>query len=240
MHQMAKEILIIQNVARENAGLFEEVLKENKIKYTVTDINLEERILPADNYGAVIIMGGPDSANDTNPKTFRELELIRNVIAKRIPFLGICLGMQMLVKAAGGQVVKSPVKEIGFRNTAGEHFKVGLTDAGSQDLLFTGMERSFNVFHLHGETVVLPENVLLLATGKECRNQIVKTGSNAYGIQCHFELSSDLFEIWMKEDPDLLNADQLQIRSDFGNLKDNYTLTGRKLFNNFLKLAGYQ
>ncbi len=236
---MEKEILIVKNITREGPGLLEEELKERGIGYTVADLDQGQNFPPVKNYGAVIVLGGPDSANDENEKMENELARIREAIAANIPYLGICLGLQTLVKAVGGKVVKSPTKEVGFIDPGGNSFTVGLTDEGKQDPLFEGLDHTFNVFHLHGETVELTDDMALLAIGKFCRNQIAKVGANAYGIQCHFELTPEMFEMWINEDPDLLQLDKEQLRANFEAIRDKYIQVGRQLFKNFLKIAGF-
>lgn len=236
---LKKEIIILKNITREGPGLIEDIIKEHGIKYLIVDLNLIPDFLLNGNCGAVIVLGGPDSANDRNEKMKNELALIREVSEANIPYLGICLGLQTLVKAGGGQVVKNQTKEVGFRDQNGDLYKVELTKEGQYDALFKGLDNSFNVFHLHGETVILKENMKLLAVGKFCRNQIVKIGSNSYGIQCHFELTPEMFEIWINEDPDLQKLDQNQLRSDFITIKDKYAKVGRQLFQNFLNIAGF-
>ncbi|MBM2820470.1 MAG: Glutamine amidotransferase [Candidatus Berkelbacteria bacterium] len=236
---MRKEILIVKNITHEGPGILEEVLKECGIRYTIIDLNQGQNFPSAENYGAIVALGGPDSANDRNEKIKNELARIREVIAANIPYLGICLGLQTLVKAAGGKVVKNPIKEIGFRDMENNRFTVDLTEDGKKDPLFLGLNHTLNVFHLHGETVELTEGMTLLAVGKFCRNQIVKVGSNAYGIQCHFELTPKMFETWINEDTDLLVLDKEQLRTDFESIKKEYTQAGRQLFKNFLKIAGF-
>lgn len=235
-----KEILIIKNITREDTGLLGDIIRENGIKHKVIDLSKGEAIGSVENYGAVVVLGGPDSANDKSRKMKSELALIRKVLDARIPYLGICLGLQTLIKAAGGHVVKSPVKEIGFLDQNRDYYTVELTEEGLKDPLFDGIEDSFNVFHLHGETVILTEKMNLLAEGRYCRNQIVKIGANAYGIQCHFELTKEMFETWIREDPDLLKFDKEQLHSDFQAIMDIYLHTGRQLFQNFLITAGYR
>jgi GMP synthase (glutamine-hydrolysing) len=235
---MGKEILIIKNITREGPGIIEQILKDKDIKYTIADLSLSNSAMSLKSYSAVVVLGGPDSANDQNKKMESELALISEVLNAGIPYLGICLGMQTLVKAAGGEVVKSPVKEVGFRDPDGDFFKVELTEDGKDDLLFNGMQDSFKVFQLHGETVILTDKMKLLATGKFCRNQIVKIGTNAYGIQCHFELTHEMFEMWINEDSDLRNLDSAKLLSDFKSIKDEYLKTGKQLFHNLLKIAG--
>jgi GMP synthase (glutamine-hydrolysing) len=238
-NHMEKEILIVKNITRENPGLLENIIRERGIKYSVVDLSQRQNFQSIENYGAVVVLGGPDSANDGNQKMENELALIREVLEANIPYLGICLGLQTFVKAAGGQVVKNQSKEVGFRDQNGNYFTVELTKEGQRDALFRGLDHSFNVFHLHGETVILTENMKLLAVGKFCRNQIVKIGSNSYGIQCHFELTPEMFETWINEDPDLQKLDRDQLRWDFEAIKDKYAQVGRQLFQNFLNIATF-
>jgi len=233
------EILIVQNITREGSGLLGEILAENGIRNSVVDLSLGEKLPAVERFAAVVIFGGPDSANDLNPKMQSELTFITEVLSRDIPYMGICLGFQTLVKAAGGQVVKSQIKETGFRDENGQHFRISLTEAGRKDLLFNGIADSFNVFHLHGETVVLTENMHLLATGNPCMNQIIRIGSAAYGIQCHFELNEEMFGRWINEDPDLQLLDQNVLQRDFIALREVYLQTGYQLFRNFLRLAGF-
>lgn len=235
---MEKEILIVKNITREGPGIIELILKETGIRYTIADLSSATLTPSVNNYQCIIVLGGPDSANDTTRKMKDELALITEAIKAEIPYLGICLGIQTLVKAAGGQVVKSPVKEVGFRDPNGDFFKVCLTEAGRKDPLFNGLSDSLNVFQLHGETVVLTHKIKLLATGKFCINQIVIIGRNAYGIQCHFELTPDMFEEWINEDADLILLNKEKLRIDFESVKEEYFQTGKQLIHNFLKIAG--
>ena len=156
---MEKEILIIKNISREGGGLLEEELKVRNIRHIIIDLNQGGKFPPVENYGAVVVLGSPDSANDENKKMKNQLTCINQTLVAKIPYFGIYLGLQTLIKAAGGQVVKNPIKEVGFIDPEDNFFTVEVTD-----------------------------DMKLLATGKFCRNQIVKVGFNAYGIQCHFEL----------------------------------------------------
>ncbi len=236
---MKKEILIVKNNINEGPGILEEVLKEKNTGYFITELDKSEKIPAVENFGAVVILGGPDSANDSTEKIANELSYIQKVISSNTPYLGICLGLQTLVKAAGGKVTKSRVKEIGFIGPDGNNFTIELTDKGKQDPLFEGLNSPLKVFHLHGETVELTNDMVLLATGKFCLNQVVKIGSNAYGIQSHFELTPEMFEDWINTDPDLLKLDTEYLRSIFNEIKSEYTKTGKQLLHNFLRIAGY-
>lgn len=239
LYTMKKEILIIKNSTTEGPGLLEELLIERSIAYQMVDLDHGEPFPQVNDYGAVVVLGGPDSANDQNEKMALEQARIRQVLDAKIPYLGICLGLQTLVKAAGGKVVKSPLKEVGFKGPDGMFFTIELTEQGKADLLFKGLESTLKVFHLHGETVELNEDMILLGKGKFCPSQVVKIGSNAYGLQCHFELTPDMFESWITEDVDLLELNTQRLREDFDSLSSQYRDTGRQLFANFLNIAGF-
>lgn len=239
LYTMKKEILIIKNSTSEGPGLLEELLTERSIAYRLVDLDRGEPFPQVKDFGAVVVLGGPDSANDQNEKMTLELLRIRQILDAKIPYLGICLGLQTLVKAAGGKVVESPLKEVGFKGPDGMFFTIELTEQGKADPLFKGLESTLKVFHLHGETVELTDNMILLGKGKFCPSQAVKIGSNAYGLQCHFELTPDMFESWITGDADLLQLDTNILRGDFESVKSKYRDTGRKLLGNFLAIAGF-
>ena len=236
---MGKRVLVVKNRTHEGPGLIEVLLKEHQIPYGITDLDQGERFPSPKSYGAVIVLGGPDSANDRTAKMKEELDRIREALDLKIPYLGICLGLQTLVKAAGGEVVKSPVKEIAFRDQDHEWFQVDLTEEGKRDPMFTRFHTSFPIFHLHGETVVLSEEMTLLGRGKWCANQVARVGENAYGLQGHLELTSEMFEVWLQKDPDLLKLDKEMLRKDFVLLQKEYEKTIRQLFVNFMRLVGF-
>jgi GMP synthase-like glutamine amidotransferase len=235
-----KPILVIKNASIEGAGILEELLQHNSITYQVVDLEKEEFIPTPTTFGAIIVLGGPSSANETTEGMINEINRIKETIDANIPYFGICLGLQILVKSAGGKVIPCSQKEIGFRDGYKNIFDVKLTESGEKDPIFAGVLTSFPIFHLHGETVVLSENMLLLGKGNECTNQFIKVNDNAYGIQGHIELTHDLFEEWMNEITEFQTIDKKECRIDFNNLWHAYHGTGKQILRNFLKIAGYK
>jgi GMP synthase-like glutamine amidotransferase len=235
---MNSQLLIIKNITHEGPGLLEPLLHTHGISADVVDLSQGETFPDPQNYRAVVVLGGPQSANAATPAMQHQLKQIEQIVAEGIPYLGICLGMQLLVKAAGGMVLPCPQKETGFFDADGAPYAIELTNAGKNDPIFAGLDDTIHVFQLHGETVELaPSGMELLATGAHCRHQAVKVGANAYGLQCHFELTRAMFADWQTIDYDLKQMDSTQFLADFEAFREAYSATGNQLLHNFLTIA---
>lgn len=232
------KLLIVKNISREGPGLLERILQDEFISYDVVDLSAGQSIPSLDSYKAMVVLGGPDSANDDTQTMKAELARVREAVNTGMPYLGICLGLQVLVKAAGGNVIKGNVKEVGFRDPDDNQHTITLTEEGKNDPLFAGLPDRLDVFQLHGETVELTPDMALLATGEFCRNQVVKVSEYAYGIQSHFELTPEMLAGWAEQDPDLMPLGKKTLRADFEAIRESYTRTGMTLFRNFLTIAG--
>lgn len=228
------DIAIIKNISREGPGLLESVLQEHSISFEIFDLEKGDAFLSPLEFRAIVVLGGPDSANDSSKKMQEELKHIKQALDKDIPYFGICLGLQILVKAMGGSVTKNPIREIGFRDHENNLFSI---EKAADDPLFQDMVFPRPIFHLHGETVDLTNTMKLLASGKWCKNQLVKVKENAYGIQGHMELTDEMLHHWLNEDPDLQTADRERLLSDYRSIKEEYEKTGKQLFTNFLRIA---
>ena len=152
-----------------------------------------------DDIAGAVVFGGPMSANDDDKHDFigQELRWIEQVMAAEVPFMGVCLGAQMLARVLGAEVKPHDEgwHEIGF-------CEIAPTDAGA-DLL--GDLR--HVYHWHGEGFDLPAGAELLATGATGHfpNQLCRMGEQAYGVQFHPECTREIIEFWMKEGSERLS-----------------------------------
>jgi GMP synthase (glutamine-hydrolysing) len=232
------DLLIIKNATREGPGLLGDTLKKYDITFDTVDLDRAEQIPVLVGYKALVVLGGPDSANDTTDKMTNELMQVRQALDGGMPYLGICLGLQVLVKAAGGHVVHGKRAEVGFVDPDGEAYIIELTDSGKEDPLLNGLGSPLRVFQLHGEVVEINPDMKLLGTAAVSPSQIVKVGLRAYGIQPHFELTDDLLRAWAVEDPDLSAIGYDKLQRDFDAIKKDYTKTGETLLRNFLRIAG--
>jgi GMP synthase-like glutamine amidotransferase len=187
-----KRILILQHVWDNHEGYVGQVLDYYAIPYDVIDV--EHEIIPdAKQYAAVIALGGSQHiyAIDHYPYLVRERAMLYTIVEDDIPFLGICLGGQLLARAYGGQVRKHTSAEFGFYN-------VQLTEQGRDDPLFTGFRTSYQtVFHWHEDTFDLPVGATLLATSDTTRNQAFRYGHRAYGLQYHIEIDDNTLDTWL-------------------------------------------
>jgi GMP synthase (glutamine-hydrolysing) len=104
-------ILVVRHEPFEHLGRFAEILKQKDIPFFYKDLG---EPLALDVCRGVIVMGGPQSANDSLPSLLAELKLIEQAVAAQTPLLGICLGAQLIAKALGATVAPMAVKEIGW------------------------------------------------------------------------------------------------------------------------------
>ncbi len=236
---MPSKIYFIKNMSHEAAGLLSSIAEKARVPFEIVALDRGQEFPEVSKGDAVVVLGGPDSANDHSPKILRELTALQKCLREGIPLLGVCLGLQLLVKADGGTVFKNPVKEVGFREPSGGWFEVEKTPAGKTDPLLEGMPDVFRVFQLHGETVGLTSSMECLARGSSCENQIVRIRERAYGIQGHVELSEGMFGEWLGIDKDLRKMDARKLRADFEAVFSEFQRGAEVIFKNFLKIAGF-
>lgn len=245
-------LTFVKNCGRESPGLLETIATERNTPFRIIDLEAGDALPESSSCSAVVLLGGPASANDQSARIIAELEFVADLFKQNIPVLGICLGLQILAKAAGGSVNVHSIREMGVTAPDRRPYAMALTEAGRADALFKGIDHAFPpvkmgatsvlpVFHLHGETVVLPQEgneAELLATGLFCTNQAARFGTNAWGIQGHIEITRDMVETWMHDDNDLRSVDRIGLLRDLSYVLPEYEKAARIIFGNFLDIAG--
>ena len=180
------DALIIQNTRIEGSGILGNLLKNDGFK--IKQVFAKNEKLPQNDASLLVILGGPESANDNLSYLRDEEQLIRNFVSKNKPILGICLGSQLIAKAFGANVYAGKKKEIGFYHDL-------ITD-NTTSKLFSGFDNPFTVFHWHGDTFDLPKGATRLVHSTDYENQAFQL-ETAIGIQFHLEVDENMINLWL-------------------------------------------
>lgn len=186
------EVLVFRHVSFEDLGLIAPALAARGLACRYVDW-FEDPSAPApwEEAAGLIFLGGPMSANDQLEWLRREMVLIEKAWRAGKPVLGVCLGAQLIAKAAGARVYRNAVKEIGWA-------PLYFTEAASQDGLLAGLSSPEVVFHWHGETFDLPAGAEWLAWTPACRNQAFRLDPAVWGLQFHLEVTPSMIEEWLR------------------------------------------
>ncbi|MEI6438022.1 MAG: type 1 glutamine amidotransferase [Candidatus Omnitrophota bacterium] len=189
--------------------------------------------LPDDPRGidAVVPLGGPMNVYEEDQYPFLKDEdvFLKKVLAEGVPVLGICLGAQLLAKASGGKVVRSPRKEIGW-------FTVDLTAEGKKDPLFAGLPDPLEVYQWHGDMCAPPDGAVLLASSEACPVQAFRYGAKAYGLQFHSEITDISIRDWSADFSERKRLEREAMLARYAAVKVEFHRNGNRLCENFLKV----
>src|SRR3972149_5397585 len=198
--ERVKKAVVIQHVPHEGLGAIGNALAAFGISAEFVRVYRGERVPAVLERGTLlIVLGGPMGVYEAERYPFikDELNLLEKAFKKDSPVLGICLGSQLMAKAAGAKVWKGDKKEIGW-------YDVELTGDGATDELFLSFPKKFRVFQWHGDTFDVPQGSRLLASSVDFPNQLIRIGRRAYGIQFHLEVTERMIYEWLKENSEEL------------------------------------
>jgi GMP synthase-like glutamine amidotransferase len=172
-------IAVVQHEPVTGVGAFGDLLARAGVEFEL--VRAWRDALPQpDKLDGVIALGGSMAASDASLADERRWI---GGLAPRVPYLGICLGAQLLAAALGAAVYRGPRPEIGIHD-------VYLTDAARRDPLFMEVPRRSRVFQWHEDTFALPAGAVPLAGSIAFRYQAFRWGTGAYGVQFHPEATS--------------------------------------------------
>lgn len=232
-------VLIIKHSEIEGPGSIEYCLRQERISFQIINLRPGIPLPKLDDLTHIVIMGGPMNVYEEDRYPFLRVEdlFIKEAIQRGKFILGICLGAQLIAKALGAKVFKSPVKEIGWYN-------VSLTRIGAIDPLFSKLPKTFSVFQWHEDTFEIPHGAILVATSSLVPYQAFRYGDNAYGLQFHLEVTREMIRGWMEtyeeefrgpQSPQIFSKTQIMI--DTETKIETYTERGMEFLKNFFKTS---
>jgi len=191
-----KEVIVLQHINIEDPGYIKDLMIEDKINLTTIELDEGDKI-PQDlsKYDAMFCMGGPmDTWMEKDyPWLIEEKKKIKEfVVDLKKPYLGFCLGCQLLGEVVGGSVVKSKNPEIGMLN-------INFSDNKKSDLLFNQFPDQIKSLQWHSyeaQGLESKKDITLLASSPETKYQIFKYQNHAYGIQFHIEIKDTTVGEW--------------------------------------------
>ena len=189
-------IIILHHIKIEDPGFIKDLMIKDGVELTTIELDEGEKI-PANlsKFDAMFCMGGPMDTwmEKEHPWLVDEKKAIKEfVVDLKKPYLGFCLGCQLLGEVVGGKVVKSNIPEIGMLN-------ISFSNNKNNDALFSKFPEEITSLQWHSYEVQGLENnkdVTHLASSPETKYQIFKYQNHAYGIQFHIEVKDTTVGEW--------------------------------------------
>ncbi len=233
--------LVFQHIACEHPGILRDFLAADGIAWDAVELDEWAPIPALDQYDALWVMGGPMDVweEDLHPWLAAEKQAIRDAVEQRqLPYLGLCLGHQLLAAALGGKVGKMVQAEVGILD-------VELTAAGRADPIFGGMQPVQQALQWHGaEVQAPPPGAVVLAQSPLCPVQAMRVGDRAYGLQYHVELTAATVREWGEVpayscalDATLGTGAMPRLEAQAAAQMSRFNQSARQIYDNFMRTA---
>lgn len=184
---------LLQHVPFEKPGILD-LLEPTVIKLFESNNQLPK----AEDIDFLIILGGPMSIHDDFTWLKNEKLLIKELIERNIPMLGICLGAQLIAEALGSDI---------YNNSKGK--EVGFGYIQKQTDKYSFLPEELDVLHWHGDTFTLPENTVRLYSSDKCVNQAFIYNEKIIGLQFHMETTKNTLNDIIKADREYIEGNVL-------------------------------
>jgi GMP synthase (glutamine-hydrolysing) len=187
---------------------------------------------PAGSYDAVMVFGGSQHPDEDARFAWlrHEEAFLQDVLAAEVPVFGVCLGAQMLARAAGASIGPASRSEIGW-------YEIVLTEPGTADPVLGALPPNPTVFQWHHYAFHLPPSGQALAESPVCLQSFRLDGLPAWGIQFHAEVTGEMLSAWIEEDPQDLPMPAEELRAESATLLPRSNEYGRALARAFLREA---
>ncbi len=222
-----RDVLIIVHRPETNPGAVGQWLRRNGYRLDIRcpryGGTLPETM---DHHAGAVIFGGPMSVNDPDEYIKTEIDWLAVPLRESKPFLGICLGAQMLAKHLGARVAFHPEGQIEVG-----YYPLQVTEKARA--LLAWPER---VYQWHCEGFDLPHGAELLASGGAFENQVIRSGAAAYGVQFHPEMTLAMIHRWTTMAAHRFGQPGARPRAEHIQGHDAYSTRLRKWLSDFMML----
>ncbi len=225
------DVLAIIHGESVRSGVFGDVVRERGHALEEWSLAWDKPLpRPLDAYGAVLVFGGAMHADqDDHHPWLREEDLfLHRLLDLHRPVLGICLGAQLLAKAAHAPVYPVEQAEVGW-------FAVELTEAGTEDPVLGRLPQTFDAFQWHYYAHGVPAGAVELARNPVC-TQAFRLGDHAWGVQFHPEVTLEQVESWVEEEEEL-PVDAGDLIAETRERIEAWNMLGRELCAGFVEAA---
>ena len=235
------KLLVFQHIECEHPGSLRQFLAEDGVAWDAVNLDQGEAIPELENYDALWVMGGPMDVWDVDehPWLVPEKAAIRRWVRELgKPYLGLCLGHQLLADALGGTCGPQKPSEIGI-------LEVELTQEGRKDPLFEGTPNVQKCLQWHSVRVAqAPDDAVILASSELCSAQAMRVGKNAYSMQYHVEIEPDTVANWASVPAyydalinTLGDTGYTSMSKDAADNMDSFLNSARTIYQNFMTMA---
>lgn len=201
-----KPVAIVRHSPHTGAGYFATFLEAHQIAWRLIAIDRGDRLPDdLDAFSGMALMGGPMSVNDPLPWIDPLCGLIREAVADGRPLIGHCLGGQLISKALGGTVGRSPQREIGWHAVQRVDAPGDAGHAAIARRWLGELPSPLTVFQWHNETFTIPDGATHLLRSAGCANQMYVLGPHL-GMQFHPEMTAAMISDWCAAWGEEMNA----------------------------------
>ena len=237
------KIISLQHIAIEDPGTFKDFLLADGHELTTIQLDEGENI-PSnlDEFDAMLCMGGPMDTfmeDEFNWLVGEKKAIGEYVLNLKKPFLGFCLGCQLLGEVLGGEVVQSNPPEIGVLD-------INVSDQAITDPVFNFLPNKIKALQWHSYEVQGLEsnpNINIIGSSPTTKYQIFGYNNHAYGIQFHLEIRKSTVDDWAAV-PEYKNALEQSLgqealphmKKEVNQEIDNMMAQCNQLYQNFISI----
>ncbi|MGZ5128765.1 MAG: type 1 glutamine amidotransferase [Actinomycetota bacterium] len=232
-------VLLVRNDPVETFGVAVRALMDAGAEVITLDATDPGAPRPSlDELSGVIMFGGTMNVDEVDEHPFlkENRDLTREAIDRGVPYLGICLGAQVLARALDARVWRAEVKEVGFE-------PVRPLPAAAADPLLSVWADGDMVFQWHQDTMALPPGAEQLARGDRIEVQAYRIGDRAWATQFHFEIDAAEVDLWLDEASQFMDLKEVwgkspaEVRAEAQRYIATHEAKGSAMFARFAEIA---